>query len=220
MPLPRPVDGYRRASDQPPWAPLERGSRRRSSCRAAAADDATPGAKGPVARPTRAIAAARDGPTNPAGAARRARTRLRRGAGWVIVANVSDRPKSSRAGGLGLLLIAGAAVAAYLGNCLGSLGLPGPGATPPAPATATDKPATDKPATGKAGPAEARVRIVVEGEQCRSDGEPTPRDCKTVCELATGKTAELDATAGAQGTVDALRTCLQDRGLKVSVLSE
>lgn len=159
-------------------------------------------------------------PENPAEATGRARERLRRGAGWVIVANVSDRPKSSRAGGLGLLLIAGAAVAAYLGNCLGSLGLPGPGAAPPAPATATEKAATDRPATGKAGPAEQRVRIVVEGEQCRSGGEPTARDCKAVCEQATGKTAELDATAGAQQTVDTLRTCLQDRGLKVSVLSE
>lgn len=141
--------------------------------------------------------------------------RLRSGAGWVMVANVSDPPKSSRGGTLGVLAIFAALIAAYFGNCLTGLGLPGPG--PSAPASSDATPAKS---AGKAGDGEARGRVVVQGEQCRLAADAAPRDCQAVCKEVAGKTVDVDATAGAQRTVDALRTCLQDRGLKVSVQSE
>ena len=140
-----------------------------------------------------------------------------------MVADVSDRPRSSRAGTLGILVILAALVAAYFGNCLSGLGLPGPGPGPASPTATTGvKPAEEHggEASGKISDEDARARIVVAGEQCRLAAETSPRDCQAVCDEVTGKAAELDATAGAQRTVDALRTCLQGRGLKVSVLSE
>jgi hypothetical protein len=131
-----------------------------------------------------------------------------------MVANVSDPPKSSRGGTVGVLAIFAALVAAYFGICLTGLGLPGPG--PSAPSSDAAPARTE----GKAAGGEARGSVVVQGEQCKLAADAAPRDCKAVCQEVTGKTVDVDATGGAQRTVDALRTCLQARGLKVSVQSE
>jgi hypothetical protein len=73
----------------------------------------------------------------------------------------------------------------------------------------------------------ARPRIAVQGEQCMLAGDAAPRACVDVCAETTSagsaggkKEVEIDATVGAQKTVDALRACLQGRGVKVRVDSE
>jgi hypothetical protein len=109
-----------------------------------------------------------------------------------------------------VLAAAIAALAGYVNNCFTGLGL-GPGAAP----AAAPAPAKE---IAAAAVAVARARIVVQGEQCRL-GDAAPRPCDAVCAEVEGA-AEVEATAGAQRTVDALRTCLQGRGVKVQVVAE
>lgn len=111
----------------------------------------------------------------------------------------------------------------YLNDCFSGLGLSPPGAGAPAQAVEPTKveeaePAKVEPATqGQA----AKLRVVVEGELCRLDGAGEARSCEAVCaELAEGATVEVEATAGAQRTVEALRGCLQGRGVKAKVEAE
>lgn len=113
-------------------------------------------------------------------------------------------------------MLAGAvAVAAgYLNNCFTGLGLgPGQGAGPPAAAQEAPKPDAKVEAP-------ARVRVVVQGEQCRLDGDTAAQGCEALCQAVTASAAEVEATAGTQGAVDGLKSCLQGRGIKVQVLSE
>jgi hypothetical protein len=137
---------------------------------------------------------------------------LRNAAQSVIVAGVSDRPRPSRAGFVAFLGVLVALVAGYLNDCFSGLGL-SPNAGQAVPAAA--EPA--KPAAK----AEGRVRVVIQGEQCRvGDGAPL-RLCDAVCaEQAAGTTVEIEATAGAQRAVDALRACVQGRGARAQVVSE
>ncbi len=130
---------------------------------------------------------------------------------------VSPPPKKRRVGVLALLVLVVALVAAYLGNCFQGLGL---GAGDGSGAREVEKLADAATKTlGAATGAAARVRIVVEGERCRLADEKTARACDAVCRDIAGAT-EVEATAGAQHTVDALRTCLKERGVKFQVLSE
>lgn len=129
-----------------------------------------------------------------------------------MVESVS-RSKSSRGGPIVALGILIALVAGYFSNCFGGLGLPGPGTDAP---TVRDSANSERPAaTGEA----TRTRVVVQGEQCRVGDDPSPGTCEAACAKLTG-TAEIEATAGTQRTVDALRKCLQARGVKVQIQSE
>lgn len=112
---------------------------------------------------------------------------------------------------LGLLV---ALVAGYLNDCFVGLGLsPGTGTPAAAPAAPAAKPA--------AADVGATIRIVVQGEQCRVDDKAPLRACAVVCaEQPEAASFEIEATAGAQRTVEALRACLQGRGAKVRVASE
>ncbi|PCC67919.1 hypothetical protein SAMN02745121_04738 [Nannocystis exedens] len=124
---------------------------------------------------------------------------------------MSDRSRPSRAGFVAFLGLLVALVAGYLNDCFAGLGLsPDAGQAVPA----------GEPAKPSAKPGD-RVRVVVQGEQCRVGGDGPLRPCDAVCaEQAAGATVEIDATAGAQRAVDALRTCVQARGAKAQVVSE
>lgn len=124
-----------------------------------------------------------------------------------MVAIVS-KSRGARLGFLGLLALIVALVAGYFNNCLGGLGL-APGSGSPA------APKVDGPTqTGEVG-----ARVVVQGDQCRRDGEAALRACDAVC-AEVGAEVEVEATAGTQRAVDALRTCLQAKGARVKVVSE
>lgn len=109
-------------------------------------------------------------------------------------------------------MLAGAvAVAAgYLNNCFTGLGF-GPGQGPGQ--LEANHQVTKADATGK-------LRVVVQGEHCRMDGDTTTQGCEALCKTIQAKTVEVEATAGTQGMVDRLKSCLQGRGLKVQVISE
>lgn len=133
---------------------------------------------------------------------------MRTAAASVIVASMSAR--RNRVGVVAVLVAGVAALAGYLNNWFAGLGLPfggPPGASAP---KSVDEPAE---ASGKA-------RIVVQGEQCMLAGEAAPRSCDAVCKEVSAGAADVDATVGSQRTVDALRACLQGRGVKIQVLSE
>ncbi len=132
-----------------------------------------------------------------------------------MVASVS-RPRSSRVGPVAALGVVLVLISAYLGNCFTGLGLPGPGPGAPAAKDSAARKTEEKAAGERAAPA----RLVVQGEQCRLGDDPTLRSCDAACAEVPGGRAEVDATAGAQRTVEALRTCLQGRKVKVQVLSE
>ena len=126
---------------------------------------------------------------------------------------------SSRSRPVGLVAFLGvlvALVAGYLNDCFVGFGLsPGTGA-PAAPAAAPAAPAAQP-----AADVGATIRIVVQGEQCRVDDKAPLRACEAVCaEQPDSATFEIEATAGAQRAVEALRACLQGRGAKVRVASE
>lgn len=116
-------------------------------------------------------------------------------------------------------MLAGAiAVAAgYLNNCFTGLGF-GPGQGTGQPLT-TDVTKDVTKADAKAD-ATAKVRVVVQGEQCRMDGDTAAQSCEDLCKKLTASAIEVEATAGTQATVDSLKSCLQGRGIKVQVLSE
>jgi hypothetical protein len=123
-----------------------------------------------------------------------------------MVASVSSRP--ARVGILAFLAAAVALAAGYLNNCFVGFGLsPGAGL---APAEMKDA-KLDKATT---------VRVVVQGEHCRKDGDTATLACDVVCKQVTAGAAEVEATVGAQRTVDALKACLQARGVKVQVVSD
>lgn len=109
-------------------------------------------------------------------------------------------------------MLAGAvAVAAgYLNNCFTGLGF-GPGQSTGQ--IEAKKDVTKAEPTGK-------VRVVVQGEHCRMDGDTTTQGCEDLCKTIQASTVEVEATAGTQGMVDRLKSCLQGRGLKVQVISE
>ena len=67
----------------------------------------------------------------------------------------------------------------------------------------------------------AKIRVVVQGEPCRKFGNTPLRACDR-CATRPAKDAEVEveATAGAQRTVEALRGCLKRRGVKVHMVSE
>lgn len=111
-------------------------------------------------------------------------------------------------------MLAGAiAVAAgYVNNCFTGLGFaPGAG-TGQAEVKAT-RDVTKADATGK-------LRVVVQGEHCRVDGDATTQGCEDLCKIIKATAVDVEATAGTQGMVDRLKICLQGRGIKVQVLSE
>jgi hypothetical protein len=125
---------------------------------------------------------------------------------------VSRQAKSSRLGLFGLLALLVALAVGYLGNCFTGLGFaPGTGASAPTPAA--------EPAERRS-EAELRARVTVQGERCRVGAEPTLGDCEAACKRVEGKTVDVEATTGAQRTVDALKSCLEGRGFKVHVVSE
>lgn len=124
---------------------------------------------------------------------------------------VTQKPRSSRLGFLAFLGLLVALVAGYLNDCFSGLGLPALSGT-------TAPKASEAAAPGKSG--EGRARVVVTGETCRVGDAAAAGDCAAACQAASGAAVEIEATAGAQGTVDALRSCLQKRGLKVHVVSE
>lgn len=132
---------------------------------------------------------------------------------WSIVADVSSR--SPRVGFLAVLVALAAGAAGYLNNCFAGLGLPlgGPGAGASKQEAAN---LTKKAEEAAAGPA----RVVVQGEQCLLAGEATPRACDVVCAEVPAGVASVDATVGSQRAVDALKACLQARGVKPQVVSE
>lgn len=108
------------------------------------------------------------------------------------------------------MLVGAIAVAAgYVNNCFTGLGFaPGAGT-----GQAEVKDVTRADATGK-------LRVVVQGEHCRVDGDATTQGCEDLCKLIKATAVDVEATAGTQGMVDRLKTCLQGRGIKVQVLSE
>ena len=119
---------------------------------------------------------------------------------------------------LGFLALVIALVAGYLGNCFQGLGLSagdGKGAK-----EVQEGAAKAKKAVGEATDAAAKARVTVEGERCRLGDEVDPRGCDAVCRDLGGGAAEIEATAGAQRTVDTLKSCLQGRGVKVTVLAD
>lgn len=123
--------------------------------------------------------------------------------------------RSARVGPLAVVAALVALVAGYLNDCFAGLGVaPTPGGRVE---EARDK-VTEK--VKQTADALAKIRVVVQGEQCRI-GDTAPRACEAVCaEQAAGAEVEVEATGGAQRTVEALRTCLKDRGVKVQVVSE
>lgn len=122
---------------------------------------------------------------------------------------------------MALLAALVALVAAYFNGCLSGYGLGsglGSGQGPTrAEVAAKVNEVKDRVKDSVQGP--QRDRIVVQGEQCRRDGEVPTRACDVVCAEVEGA-AEIEATGGAQRTVDALKACLQARGVKVQVVSE
>ena len=132
--------------------------------------------------------------------------------------DVSPPVKKSKVGPVALLGVVIALVAAYLGNCFQGLGF---GVGNGAGTKEVEKGAAmAKKTVGEATDAAAKARVTVQGERCRLGDEATPRACDVVCKEVGGAAAEVEATAGAQRTVEALRTCLQGRGIKVQVVSE
>ncbi len=113
-------------------------------------------------------------------------------------------------------MLAGAvAVAAgYVNNCFTGFGF-GSGAGTSGQADVGKKQDDVKPAA-----APAKVRVIVQGEHCRMDGETATQKCDDLCRSIKADAVDVEATVGAQGTVDSLKACLLGRGLKVQVLSE
>lgn len=109
-----------------------------------------------------------------------------------------------------MLAVAIAVAAGYLNNCFTGLGF-GPGQGPGPVEAKNNVPKAD--ATGK-------VRVVVQGEQCRMDGDTTTQGCEDLCKTIQASAVDVEATAGTQGMVDRFKSCLQGRGIKVQVLSE
>ncbi len=112
------------------------------------------------------------------------------------------------------MLVGAIAVAAgYVNNCFTGLGFaPGAGTgQAEVKAVTTADPKAD--ATGK-------LRVVVQGEHCRVDGDATTQGCEDLCKIIKATAVDVEATAGTQGMVDRLKTCLQGRGIKVQVLSD
>ena len=129
--------------------------------------------------------------------------------------DVSPPARKSRPGLFAFLALLVALVGAYLGNCFQGLGL-GAGVKKDVKKDA----AIAKEIVGESADAAARARVIVEGERCRLGDESKPRSCEAVCKDLGGGAAEIQATTGAQRTVDALRTCLQGRGVKVTVIAD
>lgn len=118
---------------------------------------------------------------------------------------------------MALLAALVALIAAYFNGCLAGVGL-GPGQAPTRAEVAAKVDAVkDRVKASVEGP--PRDRIIVQGEQCRHDYEVPTRACDVVCKEVEGA-AEIEATGGAQRAVDALKACLQGRGVKVQVVSE
>jgi hypothetical protein len=124
-------------------------------------------------------------------------------------------PRSARLGPLAAVAALVALVAGYVNDCFSGLGFA------PAPGGRVDE---AREVVGekvqRTAEAIARPRVVVKGEQCRV-GDVGLRPCATVCdELAAGVDVEVEATAGTQQTVEALRACLKRRGVKVHLVAE
>ncbi len=111
-----------------------------------------------------------------------------------------------------------ALAAGYLNNCFTGLGL-GPGQGTGL-VEATKDVAQDVTKPVAKADATAKVRVVVQGEQCRMDGDSSAHGCEDLCTKITASAVDIEATAGTQGMVDSLKSCLQGRGIKVQVLSE
>lgn len=125
-----------------------------------------------------------------------------------MVASVS-RP--ARVGIVAVLAGAVAVAAGYVNNCFTGLGF--------APGAGTGQAEVSKPDVTRAD-ASGKLRVVVQGEHCRIDGDATTQGCEDLCKQVKATAVDIEATAGTQGMVDRLKTCLQGRGLKVQVLSE
>ena len=133
--------------------------------------------------------------------------------------DVSPPARKSRLGLFAFLALLVALVGAYLGNCFQGLGL-GAGTGAGVKKDVKEGAAIAREIVGESADAAARARVIVEGERCRLGDETRPRSCDAVCKDLGGGAAEIQATTGAQRTVDALRTCLQGRGVKVTVIAD
>jgi hypothetical protein len=122
--------------------------------------------------------------------------------------------KPARVGILAVLAGAVAVAAGYVNNCFTGLGF-GSGAGTSGLADVGKKKDDVKPAA-----APAKVRVIVQGEHCRMDGDAATQKCDDLCRSIKAEAVDVEATVGAQGTVDGLKACLLGRGLKVQVLSE
>lgn len=115
-----------------------------------------------------------------------------------------------------------ALVAAYLSDCIPGLGTGGELGTPSSEAPAPRAPADPAAASGSA---DARIAITVQGDQCRQ-GQAPAGPCPQLCaalDRTHAATVEvtIEATEGRHGTVEELRTCLQDAGFaKVRIHAE
>jgi len=109
-----------------------------------------------------------------------------------------------------------AVAAGYVNNCFTGLGFaPGAGT-----GQAEVKATKDVTTSGTKADATGKLRVVVQGEHCRVDGDATTQGCEDLCKIIKATAVDVEATAGTQGMVDRLKTCLQGRGIKVQVLSE
>lgn len=129
---------------------------------------------------------------------------------------MSQGPRPARLGPLAVLAALVALVAGYVNDCFSGLGFA------PAPGGRVDE-VREVPREERAPAASGevtRTRILVQGEQCRV-GEAAARACDLVCaELAPNAEVDVEATTGTQKTVEALRACLKERGVKAHMVAE
>lgn len=142
----------------------------------------------------------------------------------IVLRSVASRSSSDRRRGppLGLLGLAVlvALVAAYLSDCIPGLGTGGSLGTPSSEAPAEDAPTPPESTPGEPSQRgepdpKSRLSIAVVGERCRYVDRVAP--CEEICasldrEGASERMVEIDATRGSHGTVEALRTCLEQAG--------
>ncbi|MBA3547345.1 MAG: hypothetical protein H0T76_12735 [Nannocystis sp.] len=126
--------------------------------------------------------------------------------------------RPARVGIFAVLAVAIAVAAGYLNNCFTGLGFgPGQGAGQ---LEATKDVAKDAARDVTKIDPTGKVRVVVQGEHCRMEGDKATQSCEDLCKEIVASAADVEATAGTQGTVDRFKSCLQARGIKVQVLSE
>lgn len=137
---------------------------------------------------------------------------------------MSAPPKASRSrvGPLAFVAVLAALVGALLSKCIPGFGFGDAPQSESAEEPEVPPSAREAPQESEAGPPE--VRIVVEGDRC-SIGSGSPTQCEAVCEQVVrefeGRNVIIEASAGRHGTVEALRSCLeQASSARVRIESE